>query len=935
MELKVASLQEAEGVLGDEFKDAKRNKRGKNGDLGPHGSRSKELRTTLFDSVDLRPEDQWEVESKLRVVQVLLKRGKAEEALELIEKTLPKCPDNIGLITQRGSCYLRMDNAPAAFACFSSCLKLDPLQVDALMGMGSLYKTKGMLSECVEVVNKAYDVVPNDKTVRETLAMALTDLGTKLKEAGHVDESIEKYTRALTVCETYAPAYYNLGVIYSEMGMIDRALGQYEKSVELEAHSCMAWCNMGNIYKDRGTLESAIACYEKALASQPNCVLVNQNLALALSHYGTQLKVQGKFKEGVAAYERALAHDPKCVDALYNLGVAFGETREFDRAIFMYEMAISQRECAEAYNNLGAIYKERDNMEKAVQCYVAALNIRPNFPQSLNNLGVVYTAEGRAQEAMALLQAALSACPEYAEAYNNIGVLQRDVGLIKDAIVSYEKCLELCKDSRNAGQNKLLGLNYIIPGEDPYVSDEHAKWGEEVQRSFPESPIFDRKDYDMTPNRALRVGYISPDLYTHSVSYFAEAPLAWHNQRRVHHVIYNCSPKFDAKSAKLKTEVEEAGGEWKDVMLLSDKQLAEKVKEDRIDILVELTGQFANNRLGTMAMKPAPVQVTWIGYPNSTGLKSIDYRFTDEICDPLSTKQSFVEELVRLPGCFLCYTPISDPPPVSPAPCIDNGFVTFGSFNALAKITKDVIKVWSEILHAVPNSRMVLKNKPFACETTKAYFMNMFKAEGIESWRVDLLPLAPQTHSHLSMYSLLDISLDPWPYAGTTTTCESMFMGVPCVTLTGGCHAHNVGVSLINAVGLGEGWIAQTKEEYVELVVNRVQDMEELAEVRAGLRQKMLSSRMCDAKNFVMDLEDVYHKLWDQWVGEEEPTPQSSPGSDDPGMGTHFEFNRPEDDEVSLSHDFRKARAASPSQIPRPQTPIPRDESDSDSDLVD
>ncbi|GIL54278.1 hypothetical protein Vafri_9837 [Volvox africanus] len=390
------------------------------------------------------------------------------------------------------------------------------------------------------------------------------------------------------------------------------------------------------------------------------------------------------------------------------------------------------------------------------------------------------------------------------------------------------------------------------------------------------------------PDRPLRIGYISPDLFTHSVSYFAEAPLTHHSPARGYqHYVYSCVPKPDPKTVRLRAATEAAGGVWRDVARLNEAELAELVRRDEIDLLVELTafegnssaaaaaaaaaavrdglirpgaqprtpltvgpsdgtfgrgiiarskdrfigvwrtvvvsemlllrtlwlrsathdrniscvapgtqcyvhhlaslhtycfpipnlvphalapypflGHTANNRLGVMARRPAPVQLTWIGYPNSTGLKAVDYRLTDDVCDPWDTKQTFVEELVRLPGCFLCYSPAVDAPPVAPAPALANGYITFGSFNNLAKITPQVLRIWGAVLAAVPRSRLVLKNKPFACEAARGHVLQQLAAVGVESWRVDLLPLAPGNAEHLATYALMDISLDPFPYAG-------------------------------------------------------------------------------------------------------------------------------------------------------------------------
>lgn len=251
------------------------------------------------------------------------------------------------------------------------------------------------------------------------------------------------------------------------------------------------------------------------------------------------------------------------------------------------------------------------------------------------------------------------------------------------------------------------------------------------------------------------------------------------------------------------------------------------IHQDQVDILIELTGHTAGNRLDVVAMKPAPIQITYLGYPNTTGLSTVDYRFTDELADPWNTTQRFTEELIRLPKCFLTYTAPQQPPPVSPLPALTNKFITFGSFNNLAKISQPVLMVWSAILRNIPNSRLVMKCKPFASAAVQQRILDQFIANGIDHSRIDLLPLMQRSFDHLKAYELMDISLDSWPYAGTTTTCESLFMGVPVITLRGSCHSHNVGSSLLNQVGLGS-WIAQNDHDYVQIAINHAKNFDRL-----------------------------------------------------------------------------------------------------------
>jgi predicted O-linked N-acetylglucosamine transferase (SPINDLY family) len=736
----------------------------------------------------------------------------------------------------------------------------------------------------------------------------------------------------------------------SELGRHDEALECYARTLEVNPAHAEAHCNVGVIKKYRGDLVGAIDAYEMCLAVDPNHALGRGNLSIALGDKATELKATGDVELAIRTYERALTLDPNSAEATYNLGVAQAEIGELDRATIAYENTLRLRpHCAEAWNNLGVLHRERNNVERAMECYQRAIAINPSFAQPLNNLGVVYTMQGQARLALEALQRAVASAPTYAVAHNNLGVLLRDTGDIPEALEAYNECARQSPDHRNAEQNYLLGLNYVLPGERTEVCAAHADWGvrfvetfvaqnggplpprrlresdwragergakamlrSESIRSFglvdsdtddsnseteDESVDDDAEakgesnDANTNPHtdtngadalqktvtkkgsartkRRLIVGYVTPDAYAHSVSYFAAAPLSHHDPSRVKVIVYSATPRSDAQTQMLKDRVAAIDGTWRDVVNLSERQLADAIRADGVDVLVELTGHTANNRLGTMALKPAPVQVTWIGYPNSTGLPTIDYRVTDAVCDPVDTAQTFTEHLARLPGCFLSYTPSTEAGPVAPAPCLGSGYVTFGCFNTLAKVTPDVRNAWARIMRSVPNSRLLLKAKPFACQTIQRRFLSAMEQLGVESWRIDLFPLVGGTGAHLSMYGMVDMALDTFPYAGTTTTCESLWMGVPVLTAIGECHAHNVGASLLNAVGGMEDFVAVDTDDYVERAVRLANDPERLATTRMGLRSKMAASELCDGRTFMRGVETAYLKMWRRWCRSE------------------------------------------------------------------
>lgn len=800
--------------------------------------------------------------SALAYANILRTRNKFGDALALYNTVLEKENKNLEALIGRGICLQAQQLNRQAFESFMEAISLDSQNACALTHCGVLFKDEGRLLEAAESYQKALKVDPSYRLAAECLAVVLTDIGTSLKLAGNTEAGIQKYCEALNVDSRYAPAYYNLGVVYSEMLQFDLALSCYEKAAIERPMYAEAYCNMGVIYKNRGDLETAIACYERCLAVSPNFEIAKNNMAIALTDLGTKVKIEGDISQGVELYKKALCYNWRYADAMYNLGVAYGELLKFDMAIVFYELALHfNPQCAEACNNLGVIYKDRDNLDKAVECYQMALSIKPNFSQSLNNLGVVFTVQGKIDAAAGMIEKAITANPSYAEAYNNLGVLYRDAGNINLAIEAYEKCLEIDPDSRNAGQNRLLAMNYINEGSDNKLFEAHREWGSRFVRQYQQYKSWDNPKLIERP---LIIGYVSPDYFTHSVSYFIEAPLSCHDYNKYQVVVYSAVVKADAKTCKFKERVIKKGGLWRDIYGIDEKKVAKIVREDKVDILVELTGHTANNKLGTLSCRPAPIQVTWIGYPNTSGLPSIDYRISDSFADPDTTCQMQIEELVRLPECFLCYTPSSEAGPVCPTPALSNGFITFGSFNNLAKITPKVLKVWAMILSAVPNSRLIVKCKPFCCDSIRHRFLTILEKHGVEPLRVDLLPLILLNHDHMQAYSLMDISLDTFPYAGTTTTCESLYMGVPCITLAGSVHAHNVGVSILNNVGLAH-LVAKTEDEYVGMAVKLASDVSALSELRMSLRELMLKSPLCDGPKFTKQLESLYRSMWHRY----------------------------------------------------------------------
>lgn len=745
-------------------------------------------------------------------------------------------------------------------------------------------------------------------------AASLAELGSRLKAAGDWCGAIERYYDALRLDPNYLIALLDLGAIFLAVGDLHRALEHTERAYALDPRSGRAMANFGGVYRAQGQFETAAQWFRAAVSVAPNDESAPANLAVCLVSLGLQVKANDP-KGAIKLYLEALTHAPTNSNAYYNLGVSYAEQHKHDKALINYNLAVHfDPRCAEAYNNMGVIYKEQENWDKALKCYHLALQCNPRFAETLNNLGVAYTTIGRLTEALEYLSRAVTVAPNYAEAYNNLGWLFWDHGDLTQALRMYERCIELSPNSKNPSQNRLLALNYLHDVSPEKVFQAHSAWADRFSRELG-APFTDWL-VAPTAGRRLRIGYISPDFFHHSVSFFCHALFQNHNRDAFEIFLYSNATREDDKTQLFKSMV--PATHWKKVTGRPAREVAELIRDDRIDILVELAGHTANNRLDVAALKPAPVQFTYVGYNNTTGLGAIDYRITDGVVDPPATRQPFSEELVRLPGCFLCYTPPARIPDVEVLPALKNGLVTFGSFSCLAKVGEPCVALWARILREVPNSRLLVKNKGFYSSDVQASFTNKFKAHGIAEHRLKLMSLAPTAFDHLKVYNEVDIALDTFPYSNTTTSCETMLMGVPVVTLAGNTHGSRVGVTLLSAIGMQE-LVSESQEEYVAKATGLAASLPSLATLRKNLRQALLSSQLCDGPGFVRDkYEPALLEKWRLYCEGRRPSKQAYASETPPDALAPGHFATP----LSLGAPIVPA-ASQPAAAPSPAPPPP------------
>lgn len=475
-----------------------------------------------------------------------------------------------------------------------------------------------------------------------------------------------------------------------------------------------------------------------------------------------------------------------------------------------------------------------------------------------NTMGTLLSEQHRIEEACDHFRRALELQPDRYDSNVNLARLLARLGRPNEALDYMQKAAAMRPDDIELQTGNAFDLNYNDKAEPREVFEAHRKLGAMYTRLPGPSlgPFANSKD----PERRLRVAYLSADFRGHSVSYFFEPLAACHDSARFEMFIYSGTEEADHVTRRLQAYP----GQWRETRELNDAALLELARRDQIDIVVDLSGVTIGHRMGALGKRLAPVQITYLGYPNTTGLPTMDYRIVDETTDPVGDEWQMTERPIRLPGCFICYRPPSSAPAIADPPSARGEPITYGSFNNLVKISPTTVRLWAQVLKATPGSRLMLRAKILSASLAQTHLRARFEQEGVDPERVDLIDFLPGHTDHMALYGRVDIALDTFPYHGTTTTCEAMWMGVPVVSLRGRVHAARVGASLLKTIG-HEDWVAETPERFVEIAARLAADPVKLAARRPALREAMRSSSLCDQEAFTRKFEAALREAWARW----------------------------------------------------------------------
>lgn len=696
-------------------------------------------------------------------------------------------------------------------------------------------------------MNTSKDSIPGN--IDTWLGQAVAQL-----QQGRLTEAETLFERILRANPDHADANHLLGVIAIQRGQYGLAARQIAKAIQQSPRAAMLHNNLGYALYMAGHLNEALSAFEQAVRLDPN-------LSDAFCNAGNTLAKLGRANEALATYNRTIQLNPKHADGHFKRGnilLAAGRAREAEDS-YRRTLGLNPHN-AVAYNNLAVALVHLGRLDEGLAACDQAIKLKPDYAHAYNCRGDALCKLRRLEEALQACDKVIELKPDYADAHFNRGNVLLAAGRIEEAEACYHRALEL--NPQNAGLHSNILFTQAARAMLPFdqMRDALLRWDEVHGEEGRKNPLPARPAVDIS-GRRRRIGYVSPHLRSHVVNFFFEPLLAAHDRTRFEIFCYASydESRSDEVTHRLRTIAEH----WRFVGDKDDAALARLIHEEGIDILVDLAGHTSDNRLKAFTFRPAPVQITYLGFFAGTGLATMDYWITDEVLHPHDTSELGTEIIYRLPRCWVCYQPSPQAPEVALCPTAD-ARVVFGSFNDLSKLTPEVIETWSQILQRLPGSRLLVMARTLGDAMTRSLLTERFAANGIGEDRL-LLRKGASYRQYYATYAEVDIALDPFPRTGGTTTAESLWMGVPVVTLAGQRYVERISASKLTAVGL-EDLIAGSRGEYIEKAVSLAHDPARRADLRKNLRNRMAKSPLCDGQGLARAIETAYTDMWNRYL---------------------------------------------------------------------
>lgn len=676
---------------------------------------------------------------------------------------------------------------------------------------------------------------------------ALHLLGVVWTQQGRYDEAVASISKALKRNPRSFDAHYNLGNALNALRRHKDAVASFRRAIEINPKHPLANNNLGIALQEAGRTDDAIAAFRRALVADPNYAEAHFNLARALAS-------QGHYDDAVAGYRGAIALKPGYADAHINLGASLQALARYGEAADSLNLALSLHpESLEALNNLGIVLRELGQYDESIIRLERALAINPDFAEAHNNLANVLKDARRYDEAIAHYRQAIAIKTDYAEAWNNLGTALGLLNQYEEAISCYRKALAIKPDFSEAHSYLIFTLDFLPGSGFADQQAERARWYDDHAARFASQikPHANSRD----PDRRLKLGYVSADFRRHSAA-LAIGPVIRHHDRDNFDVVLYSGVKREDEVTK---DFKSRATLWRPVAGLSDDALVEQIRADGIDILIDLSGHTEGNRLLAFARKPAPVQMTGWGHALGTGVRTIDYFLADPVSVPADVRPLFAETVIDLPA-IIGYEAPAYAPEISALPALSGQPLTFGSFNRISKLTPATLAVWSRLLQAVPESRLLLKDSQLSDPGERRRISEVLSGYGVDSARLLLLPGTSHAE-HLAAYGQMDIALDPFPTNGGVTTTEALWMGVPVVALLGSSVSSRVSAAILSGLGLKD-WIAAGEEDYVAIAARHATDRAALSALRGQMRASMLASLVGNPTAYCRAVEAVYRRAW-------------------------------------------------------------------------